>query len=108
MKSLSAPAVDVQLRALYGYEGDVEGEHFLQLFLDWLAKNIEAGRDFELLQAYLHRTLKIFDKALITLPSLVEAFRRVKDANEKASERFRHLLQKNLCMLKVLANIPIM
>ena len=107
LKQLSAPAIDVQLRALYSYEGDEEGEHNLQLLLNWLAEKIETGQDFELLQAYLHRILTIFDKAMITLPELAETVQKVKAVSETASDRFRHLLHRNLCMFKTLANIPI-
>jgi hypothetical protein len=107
MKELSAPAIDVQLRALYSYEGDAEGEDNLKLLLIWLAEKIETGLDFELLQAYLHRVLTIFDKAMITLPELADTVQRVKTVSETASDRFRHLVHKNLCMFKTLANIPI-
>jgi hypothetical protein len=106
MKSLAAPALDLELRALYSYAGDEEGELFLRWMLEWLAIQIASGRNFELLQAYLYRVMVIFDKALLDIPSLGPVLADLKKANEIASERFRHLIQKNLCMFKVFANIP--
>lgn len=108
MKGLPAPATDVELRSLCMFAEDSEGLQLLQVFLQWLTAQVSSGKDFELLQAYLHRTLTIYDQMLVDVPALAEQLQMLKKANEQASDRFRHLVQKNLCMLKVLANISVL
>jgi len=108
MKSLSAPATDVELRSLCMFAEDDEGLQLLQVFLKWLTAQVSSGKDYEILQAYLHRTLTIYDKMLVNVPTLAEQLQKLKRANEQASDRFRDLIQKNLCMLKVLANISVL
>jgi len=108
MKSLPAPATDVELRSLCMFIEDDEGLQLLQVFLKWLTAHVSSGKEFELLQAYLHRTLTIYDKMLVNVPALAEQLQTLKRANEQASDRFRDLIQKNLCMLKVLANISVL
>lgn len=107
LKKLPPPAVDLEMRALCTYEEDEEGIELLRLLLQWLTKHITTGEDFEILQAYLHRTLTIYLHLIMKLPQLKGDLRALQEAHAVASSRFRHLVQKNLCLLKMMGNLPI-
>jgi hypothetical protein len=107
MKTLPPPAVDLEIRALCTWEGDEEGVELLRTWLSWLDRQISSGDSFEVLQAYLHRTLTIYAQIVIKLPQLGDEMRRLKTSSSAVSERFREVLQKNLCMIKFMAGIPI-
>lgn len=108
MKALPPPAVDVELRALCMYEEDDEGIYLLRCWIFWLAAHVASGRDFEILQAYLHRTMLIYADTMLKVPSLCGEVEQVRVVNSQASERFRALVQKNTCLFKMIANIPIL
>ena len=107
LKQLPPPAVDLELRALYSYDGDDEGIVLLQQLLQWLTIHIKSGENFEILQAYLHRTLTIYSDIIIKLPQFKIYLHDLHDAHCNSSNRFRSLIQKNLCLLKMMANLPI-
>lgn len=107
LKKLPAPAVDIELRALCTYEGDEEGVVLLKHFCQWLTRQIITGENFEILQAYLHRTLTIYLSMMMLIPQLNVELETLRQAHAAASNRFRHLVQKNLCLLKLMGNLPI-
>lgn len=107
LKQLPPPAVDLELRALYTYEGDEEGVKLLQLLLKWLTKHTRSGNNYEVLQAYIHRTLTIYSQTILQLPILQVDLQALYEAHHHTSSRFRNLIQKNLCLLKLIGNLPI-
>lgn len=107
LSKLAPPAVDLELRALCAYEEDQEGRGLLATLLRWLARNIGTGVSFEILQAYLHRALAIYLPLIVKFPELRAELDALQKAQAAASDRFRHLVQKNLCLLKVMGNLPI-
>ena len=107
LKKLPPPAVDLELRALCTHEEDTEGAELLRALLQWLTRCIATGEDFEVLQAYLHRALTIYQHLLTQLPALAEDLAALQRAHASANHRFRHLVQKNLCLLKMMGNLPI-
>lgn len=107
LKRLPPPAVDLELRALYTYEGDEEGVYLLKLLLQWLAKQVRSGNNYEVLQAYIHRTLTIYSQTILQLPVLQSDLQALHDAHSFTSSKFRNLIQKNLCLLKLIGNLPI-
>lgn len=107
LRKLAPPAVDLELRALCAYEEDQEGRELLGALLRWLARNIGTGTSFEILQAYLHRTLAIYMPLIVKFAELRAELDALQKAQAEASSRFRHLVQKNLCLLKVMGNLPI-
>lgn len=104
---LAPPAVDLEMRALCPHEEDAEGRLLLVRLLRWLARHIASGAHFEVLQAYLHRALAIYLPLAVKLPELRDELDALQCAQRLASSRFRHLVQKNLCLLKVMGNLPI-
>lgn len=106
LKNLPPPAFDAELRALYLHEEDAEGLRYLQRWLLWLAAQISFGAQFEILQAYLNRTIVVYSESMEQLPELVSVVRALRTANESNSLKFRNLLEKNMCILKMLAKVP--
>ena len=107
LKKLPPPAVDLELRALCSYEQDEEGLDLLRCWITWLTAAVSTGDSFEVLQAYLHRTLTIYSELATNVPSIASGLARLSETNATASGRFREMIQKNLCLLKMMANIPI-
>lgn len=122
MKTLAAPAVDVDINALC--TNDLELRQQIQdnptsapplaLWLQWLTRSSALGHDFELIQAYIHRTLAVYSELLLKSPvtlaegsSLVSDLFALQSANDEMTNNFRLSVQRNLCMLKILANIPL-
>lgn len=105
MYSLPPPAVDVQMRALCTGTDDERGLELLHCMLLWAARELDSGRDFEVLQAYLYRLLFIYADFLVTTPSMVEPLRHLSAAQSACCKRFRQLVQSNLCVLKMMAQI---
>ena len=107
LKKLPPPAVDLEIRALCTHEEDEEGKLLLQHLLHWLTKHIASGEDFEILQAYLHRVISIYEQLIMKMPDLKEDLEQLQHAHSIANDRFRNLVQKNLCLLKMMGNLPI-
>ena len=107
LKQLPAPAVDLQLRALCTHAEDEDGVRLLRLLLRWLGLQARSGDNFELVQGYLHRTLVIYAELLTQVPALAGECVQLAQAHREASSRFRDLVQKNLCLLKIIGKIPI-
>jgi hypothetical protein len=107
LRKLAPPAVDLEMRALCTHEEDEEGRGLLALLLRWLARHIGTGANFEILQAYLHRALAIYLPMIVQLPELRAELDALQSKQTEASDRFRHLVQKNLCLLKIMGNLPI-
>ena len=106
LKTLAPPAVDLEFRALCTHGEDEEGLKLLHCLLSWLAQCMSSGRDFEVLEAYLHRTLLVYGEIIVTKPSLLSLAQRISAAHADSSERLRGLVQGNLCLLKLFAGLP--
>lgn len=107
LKKLPPPAVDLEMRALCTHAEDEEGLELLRQLLVWLAAHIATGHDFEVLQAYLHHALSIYAPLITKAPVLSEVVAELRTVHQGANGRFRHLVQKNLCLLKMMGNLPI-
>ena len=106
LKQLAPPAVDVELRALCTHEEDEEGLSLLRCLLAWFARKLRTGLNFEVLQAYLHRTLTIYSELILKQPTLAADVETVRYVHSEGSGRFRQLVQSNLCLLKLMAGLP--
>mmetsp|Transcript_46017 Transcript_46017/g.59119 ORF Transcript_46017/g.59119 Transcript_46017/m.59119 type:complete len:1225 (+) Transcript_46017:40-3714(+) len=108
MKSLSPSAVDAELSRLCRDEKDDQpGVLLLISFLKWIQYISQSNRDFDLLQAYLHRFLMLHSEVIATcdnveLPSIIHTLR---DDHTKRSTRLRELVQQNLCLINFFSNI---
>lgn len=106
LKSLPPPAVDVEIRSLCTHDEDAEGIELLRCLLAWLTKELETGNNFEILQAYLHRTIKIYSEMFIKSSQVYQDIHALKEAQHVSCERFRHLIHSNLCLLKLFSGLP--
>jgi len=60
LKTCTPSAVDVELNGLCrGQLDDAPGKRLLLLSLSWFTDRLTDGADFDMIQAYLHRFLKI-------------------------------------------------
>lgn len=105
MSSLAPPAVDVELRALCTHAQDTQGISYLVCFIAWLSSQLAKGTNYELLQAYLHRTLVIYSDTIVSTSALTEAVRLLFDAQKVGCDRLRQLIQTNLCALKLFSGL---
>ena len=93
------------MRSLCTGEEDERGIELLHCMLIWISQELETGRDFEVLQAYLYRLLFIFSDTMVSLSQLQETLKCLSASQESCCARFRHLVQSNLCVLKMMAQI---
>lgn len=107
LKTLPPPAVDLELRSLCTHDEDEEGIQLVRFLLVWFVDRMVTGLDFEVMEAYLHRTLLIFGEKIMKRGELSETLRELRLVHEAKSARFGSLVQQNLCMLKLFANLPI-
>lgn len=98
--------MDVQLRSLCTGKDDLRGLELLECMISWLTQELVGGKDFEVLQAYLHRFLFIYEDMLLGVPHLRDRMQALCSAQDHCSRRFRDMIQSNLCVLKVMAQIP--
>ena len=105
LKTLGPPAVDLELRALCTHDEDEEGVQLVGFLLDWFRQRASLGADFELLEAYLHRALLIHGDLIMRNAQLREVLAGLSAAHEKSSDRFRELVQRNLCVLKLVSGL---
>jgi hypothetical protein len=106
LRGLPPPAVDVEFQALCLNDDDEEGIDLLRCMLCWLKRNLASGRNFEIVQAYLHRLLRIYGSLIASHHLLCADLDAVKLAQSECALKFRHLVQSNLCLLKMLAGLP--
>jgi hypothetical protein len=105
LKSLTPPAVDIEIRSLCRHENDDDGITLLHCIIDWLQRNLQKGENFDVLQAYLHRTLTIHSEILLKVPSLISALTKLKNVHKSSCDRFRNIIQQNLCIVQLYSNI---
>ena len=104
--SVPPSAIDVEFRSLCTHEDDEEGMELLHLMLVSLTNNMKTGQHFEVLQAYLHRFLLIYTDYIMKTPQLTEQLLLLKAVHSLYAEKFRHVIQSNLCLLKILSQMP--
>ena len=107
LKTLPPPAVDVELRALCTHQEDEEGLSLLRFLLSWFCRRVSSGCDFELLEAYLHRTMLIHAEVIMKSAALAPLVAQLKQVHAEQSSKFRALVQGNMCRLKFLSNLPV-
>jgi Utp21 specific WD40 associated putative domain len=82
------------------------GLGLLRCFLLWMVSKLTSGMNFEILQAYLHRLLAVYAELILKQPVLSKELEMVRSVHAASSNRFRHLVQSNLCLLKMFAGLP--
>ena len=105
---LGPPAVDLEMRSLCPHDEDAEGKRLLSLTIRLFSREIKSGRNFEVVQAYIYRFFTIYSDVILKTPSLHSDLKELSEIHQRSSDSFRTLIQSNLCLLKVLAQLPIL
>lgn len=105
LQSLSASAVDVEMSTLCMGEFDDEGKQLLGLFLDFMREEMATRRDFQVLQAYLNRFLKLHESLLVADPALLARAEALGAEQQAQWGRLQQLLHHNLCLVQYFSKI---
>ena len=105
LKSLSPPQIDLEMQALCLGSFDDDGLVLLGHTLQYFIHEVEHHRDFEVVQAYLNRFLKIYSAMIMEDPSLSGATARLHELEKQANRRVKDLTQQTLCLLNFFANL---
>jgi hypothetical protein len=98
------------MRSLHnGQDDDTRGVELVHCLVLWFANEFKTGTDYELLQAYLTRFLFLYSELLVAEcsknPELKSALQQLNETHSEYCLKFRHLIQSNLCVLKMMAQI---
>ncbi|CAB1104228.1 unnamed protein product [Ectocarpus sp. CCAP 1310/34] len=105
LKTLEPPMVDVEMSLLCQGDWDEDGVHLIALAVQFLLGELRSKRNFEVVQAYLHRFLKHYADLIMTTPDLREASKALRDEQEESSKRIKQLVQHSLCLVGYLSNL---
>ncbi|CEG48441.1 hypothetical protein, variant 2 [Plasmopara halstedii] len=105
MQSLSASAVDVELSTLCMGDFDDDGKKLLGWFLDFLRKEMSGRQNFQVLQAYLNRFLKLHEDLLVADPALLAQADALGTIQQQQWQHLQKLLHNNLCLVQYLSKI---
>ncbi|CAG8442794.1 7967_t:CDS:10 [Ambispora gerdemannii] len=99
IKTLNPSSIDFELRSM-NLDNNFQD---LQLFLDAIESRLQSRKDFELCQAYLNHSLRIYGDIIVANPDpLGIRLQSILDEHQKEWSRIEELLQYNLCMLDFL------
>jgi len=105
LKSLTPAAVDVEMNGLCRGPTDEEGREIVMLGLDWLQEVLEARDDFEVVQAYLQRFLKIHGEVMdLDRERTGDRVAAMEKAQKGSSRHLRDLIHQNLCLINFFSN----
>jgi U3 small nucleolar RNA-associated protein 21 len=102
---LSPPQIDLEMQALCLGPVDDEGVEILGAAMRWLQHEMAARRNFEVVQAYLNRFLKVYSPVLSEVSHLRPLVRALATAQRGAHQEVKGLLQHNMCLLGFFANL---
>lgn len=105
MQTLSASAVDVEMSTLCMGEFDGEGKALLALFLQFLKEEMGTQRNFQVLQAYLNRFLKLHEDLLVADAGLLAQVEELCNLQKQQWEHLQKLLHNNLCLVQYFSKI---
>uniref|UniRef100_K3W5I7 Small-subunit processome Utp21 domain-containing protein n=1 Tax=Globisporangium ultimum (strain ATCC 200006 / CBS 805.95 / DAOM BR144) TaxID=431595 RepID=K3W5I7_GLOUD len=105
MQTLSAAAVDVEMSTLCMGDFDAEGKEILALFLTFLREEMATQRNFQVLQAYLNRFLKLHEQLLVADAALLEQVDALCNVQQQQWEHLQQLLHNNLCLVQYFSKI---
>lgn len=99
LQTLSASAVDVEMSTLCMGEFDAEGKVLLGQFLAFLHEEMATRRNFQVLQAYLNRFLKLHEQLLVADAGLLAQVDALCAVQQQQWEHLQKLLHHNLCLV---------
>ncbi|CAH0521881.1 unnamed protein product [Peronospora belbahrii] len=105
IQSLSASGVDVEMSTLCMGDFDEEGKKLLGFFLEFLREEMHTRRNFQVLQAYLNRFLKLHDELLVVDSVLLAQVDKLGAIQHQQWQHLQKLLHNNLCLVQYLSKI---
>ncbi|CAI5709122.1 unnamed protein product [Peronospora destructor] len=105
IQSLSASGADVEMSTLCMGDFDEEGKKVLGFFLEFLREEMRTRRDFQVLQAYLNRFLKLHEELLVADPTLLAQVDELGAVQQQQWQHLQKLLHNNLCLVQYLSKI---
>jgi hypothetical protein len=101
--------VDLQFRALCNGTVDKKGLELVHCIVLLMSDELRSGQNFEVLQAYLYRLLLIYSEVIVEASSsdlsLSQSVDALRTLHSDSCKKFRSLVQSNLCVLKLMAQI---
>lgn len=75
----------------------------------WFIEEFDKGENYEILEAYLTRFLLIYSELILQTIKIDETFQqnimKLITSHQQINKKFRNLIQSNLCILKMMAQI---
>jgi len=106
LMTLSPSAVDVEIQSLCLHSEDSEGILYIRAMINMFVNELETRNNFQVLEAYLNRFLCIHSDVLIEkMEGLSDVF-KLNSIHSLVSNKFRHILERNVCILKIFAKLP--
>ncbi|TYZ62185.1 hypothetical protein PybrP1_004937 [[Pythium] brassicae (nom. inval.)] len=105
LQTLSVSAVDVEMSTLCMGAFDSEGKALLALFLQCLKEEMATQRNFQVLQAYLNRFLKLHEDLLVGDAGLLAQVEELCGLQQQQWEHLQKLLHNNLCLVQYFSKI---
>lgn len=101
LRSQSASGVDVELKTI-----NLEnGANDLRLVVDFLVHQLESGKDFGHIQAYINIVLKAHGEVMVEQEHLQNDLKRLREAQRQSWARLESLFHHNLCLVAYFQNI---
>mmetsp|Transcript_11657 Transcript_11657/g.14539 ORF Transcript_11657/g.14539 Transcript_11657/m.14539 type:complete len:104 (-) Transcript_11657:1950-2261(-) len=96
---MTPSAIDFELQSLCLGPEDDDGASLLNVTLEWIRIELFAGTNFELVQAYLNRVLKLHGETLRQRPELYSKLHQLNRIERKIWRNIQGMLQHNLCLI---------
>jgi U3 small nucleolar RNA-associated protein 21 len=84
---------------------DEEGKIILGLFLTCLLEAVQGRQEFQVVQVYLNRFLKVHEDVLAQDTVLLERVVELHTAQQQAWEHLQSLLLNSMCLVQHFSNI---
>ena len=99
VKGMSPSAIDFEIQSLcLGVEDD-DGARQVRLTLRWLLVELQAGSNFELIQAYLHRVIHVYKEILQEREELRQLVGQLHSVQAERWRKMRALMQHAQCLI---------
>jgi U3 small nucleolar RNA-associated protein 21 len=105
MNSLNPYLVDLEIRNLDPIINS--STEFLEGFLNYIHSEVRTKNNFELIQAYLNRFLKIFTDDLLKEPSLKKKVTQINEEMESSYSEMADLYNNTMCLISHLGKIQL-
>lgn len=107
LNSLNPYLVDLEIRNLDPLINLTEGNTHLEYFLDYIKEEVASKQNFELIQAYLNRFLKIFTDYCLKDKVLKLKLDSINFEMEKTFESMDYLFNNTMCLISHFGKIQI-